>query len=316
MEEALKRIEELSKLRNYWYAVAGIVADVIRENGWASGQVATNEWLARVRAVLKVTPNTVARMLAARELLDELGGAAGPQQWGDPNTFPVSALEILRRINTVAPDRARALLHGVVKGEVPLRRLREIYDELVSKTAPARVSERALTRRAGSAFDELVIAAVKAQLTAFGCPKGYVALSGRSPTRFHVSIRAVAFDPADIERTIVGFDAFYFDPDNLDARRRLKEQYFLLYRMAYYSSFFTRYVAVFPLAARDGGTGIPIEILRQTGRANIDVAYVGTNPKTGAPTVVLEPRTTPVGLPLPDCRRLPDWPKILHYRPT
>jgi hypothetical protein len=314
MENELKQIAELSKLRNNWYSVAQIIASVIERNGWSPGQVAMNDWLARVRAVLDVTPNTVGRMLAAREFLHQVGGEGGPLQWGDPNEFPVSAVELLRRIDAVAPDRTRALLEPIIRGTIPQRRLREIYDELASNVSPARVSERALTRKAGSAFDQLVIAAVEAKLTAFGCPKNYVALWGRSPTRLRVSIRAVAFDPADIEGSIVGFDAFYSDPNNVDARRRVKDQDYLLYRMAYYSSFFTRYVAVFPLASREGGTGAPVEILRQTGRTNIDVAYVGMDSNAGAPTVVVEPRTTPIGLPLPDGRTVPGWPRILHYR--
>lgn len=314
MENELEQIAELSKLRNNWYSVAEIIASVVERNGWSPGQVAMNDWLARVRAVLDVTPNTVGRMLAAREFLHQLGGERGPLQWGDPNAFPVSAVELLRRIDAVAPDRTRALLEPIIRGEVPQRRLREIYEEIASKVAPARVSERALTRRAGSAFDQLVIRAVETDRAAFDCPNDYSTRWGRSPTQLRVSISIVAFDPTNIEGTIVGFDAFYSDPNNVDARRRMKDRDYLLYRMAYYSSFFTRYVAVFPLASREGGTGAPVEILRQTGRTNIDVAYVGMDSTAGAPTVMVEPRTTPIGLPQPDCRALPGWSKILPFR--
>lgn len=302
-QQSLERIKQLSLLRANWHSVASEVAAVAAERGWRSGDVAMNEWVARAALAANVTPNTIGRLVAARDFLHRVAGPKVASRWGDLDQLPFSSVEILKRIDAINVDAARALLDPAMKGEIPVRELRERYEALVSNRADGRMQARANTKREGAAFIKSMQTALERDLRSFGCGPSIELYRGRfKDSRFSLHINGIAFDPRDISGTIVGFDGHM--------TRNVRPINLFLYRMAYVSAFFARYVVVFASDADQEGLLELQTTLRETGRTNIDVALL-TVDESAAPQVRLLGTPVVNAGPLPDCRPLMAWDTVL-----
>ena len=304
MISALTRLKSLSRLKNNWYSVASVVDDVIVANGWATGQVATGEWLSKAAEAVGVTENTITRMLAVREFLDAISGPEGPKQWGDPDQFPISALEILKRIHAVDADEALVLLDRVLRGELTLRQLNELHEEIITRKGEGRSSNRALTKRAQTAFFKSALEALVADLHQFGCPPDYALREPPPRYPFFDKVSMVAFDPGDILGTIVGFDIYFAERAKGPQLRRMPG---LLPYTAYISSFFKRYVLVFPSTTDQESLREMLDALPHAGHTNVDAALLHVDESTGKTTVEMLNYSSPVSEPVPDCRALAGW---------
>lgn len=304
MISALKRLEGLGRLKNNWYSVASTVDEVIVTNGWATGQVATSDWLSKAAEAVGVTENTITRMLAVREFLNAISGPEGPKRWGDPDQFPISALEILKRIHAVDPAEALALLERVLRGELTLRQLNELHEAIITRKGEGRSSSRALTKRASTAFFKSALEAIKTDLHQFGCPREFALREPPPRYPFFDKVSMIAFDPGDILGTIVGFDIYFVERSKGPQLRRMPG---LLPYTAYISSFFKRYVLVLPSTADQESLREMLDALPHAGHTNVDAALLHVDESTGTTTVEMLNYSSPASEPVPDCRALAGW---------
>lgn len=309
-ENALSRLQELKLLKNNWYSVAKTVSQVIEENHWLPGQVATNRWLAQVKATMGLTGNTIGRMLAVREFLDELAGDRGPRKWGDPDTFPMSSLEILKRIHAIDRQRALALLETALKGETRLRQLRSELALLASGDNQARTSSRALTKRAGAAFKKQVMKSFDQWPEDYGCA-AYVSWGplAVSPFPYFFQVDSVALDTKSqsVPDTLIAIDVYADARTSEQVRKTLGQR---LAQICYRSSFVSRYFAIFPIELDREVLAPLLKTLDALGIRNVAIVTADLSSSSRRPKVAFLRAPTPGAGPTPDRRHLMPWDQI------
>ena len=306
--QALARLGELARLKNNWYSVAKTVDETIKSHGWTPGQAAVSEWVGEAARVVGLTPNTIGRMLAVRDFYDALAGSPGAKQLGDPDSLPFTSLEILKRIHGIDPVAAGNLADAAMSGELSSRRLRERYDAIVQESDSNKSSGRSLTKRAGNAFEALVLFRAAHDPTEFGCPKGHRIYPTSGSREHFLPITASAVNPLR-SGSVVGIDAYFIEPRNVDTF--LRRHNILVHRMAYASAFFDSYIAVFPSTLQPERLVQLSEILTTTKHENVTIALTDDDQAANRAKVRLVHTGKQGASPAPDCRGLVDWSQLI-----
>lgn len=310
MEKALRELQALRTRKHRWYSVAKIIARTIQSRGWSAGQPALKEWLAQAAQASDLSLNTLGRLLAVREFLDGLIASPASNIAGDPDSFPMSSLEVLKRIHAIKPALAVELLQATVNGELSLRALRERHDALAADAAHGRTSDRALTKRAAGALGRLATAALQHDLADFGFAPGHRLLGRRVIARAFVQVDALVYRPDDVAASVSGICFVRLGPETATLS---KDMVSLLHRLCYLAGFFRTLIAIFPAEIPAPFIKELMESMKYARRGNVALVTVeeAADP-LAAPMVV--PLLTPPGDagPVPDCRASIHWERVIR----
>lgn len=309
MDKALRELQALRTRKHRWYSVAKIIARTIEARGWSAGQPALKDWLSQAADASDLSLNTLGRLLAVREFLDALAQSPGPNVTGDPDTFPMSSLEVLKRIHAIKPALAVELLQPTISGELSLRALRERHDALAGDAAHGRTSDRALSKRAAGALGRLAMTALQHDLAAFGFAPGHRLLGRRVITRAFVHVDALVYRPDDVVGSVSGI---CFVRLGSDVATLSKEMVSVLHRLCYLAGFFHKLIAIFPAATPDDFMKELKESLKAARRVNVALVSVEENADPLAVPVIV-PLLTPThdAGPVPDCRASIHWERVI-----
>lgn len=310
MDKALRELAALRSRKHRWYSVATIIARTIQSRGWSAGQPALKEWLVQAAEASDLSLNTLGRLQAVREFLDGVTASPAAKVTGDPDTFPMSSLEILKRIHAIKPELALELLQPTISGEFSLRRLRERHDALAADPAHGRISDRALTKRATVELSRVATAALQHDLTAFGLAPGHRLLARRVIARAFVRVDALAYQPDDVHETICGICFIRLGPEAGALSQDLQS---VLYRLSYLAGFFRKLIAIFPATGAEAFVKELKESLKLARRGNVMLLSVEEAADSLAPPVVT-PLHTPArdSVPVPDCRGSISWERVIR----
>ncbi|MFO1315492.1 MAG: hypothetical protein U1F58_07785 [Burkholderiales bacterium] len=310
MDKSLRKLEALRARKHRWYSVAQIIAETIEDRGWSAGQPAFKDWLAQAAQASGLSLNTLGRLLAVREFLDGIAALPASGLTGDPDSFPMSSLEVLKRIHAIKPVLAVEMLRPTVSGELSLRALRERHDALVADAAHGRTSDRALSKRAAGALSRLASTALQHDLAAFGYTPGHRLLARRVIARAFVHVDALVYQPDHVAESVSGI---CFISLGAEAVTLSKEMVSLLHRLCYLAGFFSRLIAIFPAAIPDAFIKELKESLASARRSNIALFAVADADDSLAVPVV-KPLLVPAhdAAPIPDCRGSIHWERVLR----
>lgn len=308
MDKSLQELVALRSRKHRWHSVAEVIARTIESRGWSAGQPALKAWLAQAAEASGLSLNTLGRLQAVRGFLNTLARESGTKMRGDPDTYPMSSLEVLKRIHAINPALARDLLGATLNGALTLRALRERHDTLAEDARHGRTPDRALTKRNSGGLARLAVAALQDNLAAFGFEPGHRLLARRVIARAFVQVDALVYRPDDVEQSISGVCLARFTPD-----ADMRETQSVLYRLGYLSGFFRRLVAIVPSDVGATITSDLVDALKDSRRFNVALFEV-REPVDALATPHVKPLFTPPedAVPTPDCRGSIQWERVIR----
>ncbi len=310
MDKALRELQALRTRKHRWYSVAKIIARTIASRGWSAGQPALKEWLAQAAQASNLSLNTLGRLLAVREFVDVLTESEAATIKGDPDTFPLSSLEVLKRIFAIKPALGVELLQPTINGELSLRALRDRHSALVAEAAHGRASDRALTKRAASALGRVATTALQHDLATFGFGPGYRLLARRVLARAFVHVDALVYRPDDVAGSVSGVCFVRLGPE---VATLSKDMVSVLHRLCYLAGFFRTLTAIFSSTVPEAFIAELKRSLSSAKRLNVALfAIAEAEDPLAAP--VIESLLMPAhdAGPVPDCRDSIHWERVIR----
>jgi len=311
-DASLLELERLRKLKGNWYSVARLVSETLAANGWKPSQIAAKDWLTRASLATGLNVNTIGRMIAVREFIDQFGTMDSAGVIRNPDSLPFSTLEILKRIHGMDSSLTPTLLPLVIGGQISLRELRVRHESLLAQTPRAMTDSRSAAKRRGSDFERKARQALNQSLPEFGCSQHFKFVVRTAPSReeFVAYPDAMAISSEgryrDRNLTAVGFDLV--SQNSRSATWNVKSWQGILFRASYISSFFNRFYVIFPWEADLSSIQRLADGFSSARRFNIGVVLLKAEQEDGQngtfeflsrPAVDIDPE--------PDCRRLIDW---------
>ncbi|MFO1302997.1 MAG: hypothetical protein U1F54_04650 [Burkholderiales bacterium] len=304
----MQELAELRSRKHRWHSVAEIIARTIESRGWSAGQPALKAWLAQAAEASGLSLNTLGRVQAVRGFLNTLAREPGTQMRGDPDTYPMSSLEVLKRIHAINPALARDLLGSTLNGALSLRALRERHDALAEDAGHGRTPDRAITKRSSGGLARLAVSALQDNLAAFGFAPGHRLLPRRLIARAFVRTDALVYRPDEVEQSISGVCFTRFTPD-----ADMRETQGVLYRLGYLSGFFRRLIVIVPSDVDAHIISDLVAAFKDSRRFNVALFEV-SEPVDALATPHVKALLTPPenALPTPDCRASIQWERVIR----
>lgn len=309
-DPALQELTALRSRKHRWHSVAHVIARTIAARGWSAGQPALKAWLAQAAEASDLSLNTLGRLQAVRGFLDTLAEERGVKMPGDPDTYPMSSLEVLKRIHAINPALARDLLVPTLTGELSLRALRERHDAVAEEAKHGLTPDRARTKRASGGLARLAFAALQYDLSAFGLAPGHRLLARRVIARAYVRTDALVYRPDDVEQSVSGVCFARF---TREVGAGMRETESVLYRLGYLSGFFRTLIAILPSGTSATITSELIAALKDSRRSNVALFEV-SEPLDMLATPRVVPLLVPPedAVPVPDCRGSIQWERVIR----
>lgn len=292
-QERLIALSKAKTLKNNWYLVAETTAALLKD---PSGPAQISKKMKDASEASGLGVNTLQRMIAVKEFIDENIAFISGYLPGDINTISFPSLEVVKRLHQVNPEQGRKMLEVVVKGEITYRKLREGYSLAVMenvKDAPARQTVKLQLRN----FKEAALDAVRSNTWEFNQNDEITFVI---PDSTHIQVDAIAYSATDtLHKTpLAGFE--FVLPGNSELQRRNFE--LLLYRTVFFSSFFSVFWVVFASNTNTNLITVFHETLNSLENSTIGIAKI---PWGDDETVTkdLEIIRQPSGTPTPDWRK-------------
>lgn len=289
----LNELKETGKLRNNWYLVASLTEKIKRD---PTGPRQQFKRVKDASAASGYSMNTLNRMLAVKEFFVSIKEGVGLLEGIDANTLSFPSLEVVKRLHKVNPDEGIRMLIAVATGKIIFRELREFYNKVVSENTVV-ASAHQVARLETRDFEEAAMNAVKRASAKLISNLGNVTIEKPRDGRLPIDAMAYAGGPAPVS----GFQFVLLrDPEN--PKQTLEN---MLYRILFYSSFFSSYWVVFASNTGEGRIYAFINILEKLGYHTIGVAELPWSADRQPSNINVElklrrlPRATP---PNPDHR--------------
>lgn len=150
-----------------WMAIADRLREIERDSSWRDAYGSRAEWLEGLESAVGYAPSTARKLIEARDFLELL-------ERDDPELFRslsspklgVAAIETIKRIRSIAPDRLAEVVAQLKAGKMSVRKVRAFYEKVVRERprAPARAVNA--SRRAASEFIDRALGIIAAHAAA------------------------------------------------------------------------------------------------------------------------------------------------------
>lgn len=295
----LEDLRELSRLKDNWYSVA--VKFEALKNHW-SGMEHFKRRIMEACEASGYSLNTLNRMLSVRAFFDSVKDEVKELEGVDPNTLSFPSLEVVRRWYQVNQKEAIQALAKVAGGRITYRKLRERYDQSISKDA-GKASVHQLTKRKGRGFKDTALEAIRSSCCDLFDMKNEMTIN-KVNYRPPFSIDVIALDShSESQLFPVGFELFYLSARE-NPRRRLE---LLINDLLFKSYFFRAIWVVFPSSLGEERINAFSEMIGLLDRRSIGVAMLPwdeNNAKDGEVSLTVIRR--------PTSEQSPDWHEKLR----
>jgi len=262
-------IENITNFRNKginWLRMAEIVSTIEKSGSWTERYASRTEWIQEAARVSGYGLRVIYRMLKVKAFLDMMVETE-KLLLPEGADIPLASIEVIQRLHPLQQDMASQLLGRAIRGDVTLKEVQKVYDNIVCQNLEKAGKKKVLPRLVHNFEESAVLAVLQNPHIFMGKGKFQTVQEFRGP--YGLVVDLIAFKNTPIP-SVFGFE-FKYIHDELVQR---KSFYDLLQKVVFTSQFFKRFWIVFVADVGEKAVADFSEDLKKLQLYNVGIALV------------------------------------------